>query len=332
MTKFRPRPLKDQIIVITGATSGIGLSTAEMAARAGAYVVLNARNNKELKRVVNKIRETGGAAVSSSGDIADPETALRIRDKALEAYGRIDTWVNNAGVAVYESLLKGDIAAEKKLFETNFWGTRYASDVAVKELRKNGGTLINIGSELSEMTPPVLGIYSASKHAIKAFTDSLRVEVNNQNLPVQICLIRPTSIATPMPEHSKNNLEEGEPSLPSFLYHPDVVATMILRCAVNPKRDIFVGAQARLTSISSTLFPGITDVIAKMRTPAIIRGIARPHQKNEENVETSPESAGKAEGHFDRTVLTSSLYSDLTTLGVRGTLKHYLNRSSTYPL
>lgn len=325
MTTFRPKELKDQVIVITGATSGIGLATAVMAASNKAKVVMNGRNSKELRKCAADIREKGAEVISVAGDISNKDDIMKIRDKTLEAFGRIDTWVNNAGVAIYGSLFDYDLEEEKKLFDINFWGTRMASSVAVEEMSKAGGVLINIGSELSEMAPPVLGIYSASKHAVKAFTDSLRIEIREKNLPVHVTLIRPTSIATPMPVHGSKRLSEGDPSLPSPLYHPDVVASMILRCAVEPKRDVFVGVQARLSSISTNLFPEMTDLIARLRAPAISQGIKTPHKEENENLNHASRDEGKITADYGRRILKRSLYSDITTLGITGTFRHYIS-------
>lgn len=325
MKTHKTKHIQDQVILITGASSGIGLATATMAAKQGARVVMTARNAKELRKCVHKIRERGGDVLGIPGDISNIQDLETVRDRALETYGGIDTWVNNAGVAIYGELLNGDFDQEKKLFETNFWGTRMASHVAVQYFSNHSGTLINIGSELSELSPPVLGIYSASKHALRAFTDSLRIEVSEKNLPVNVCLIRPTSIATPMPEHGTSRLTQGWPSLPSLLYHPDVVATMIIRCAVNPKRDIFVGAQARLSSISTTLFPQMTDLVARLRSSAIRQGMPSPHQETQENLTHLSQEEGKIVGDYDRKILNRSLYSDLTTLGVGGTIRHYFS-------
>jgi short-subunit dehydrogenase len=322
MISLNPRPLSEQVIVITGASSGIGLATAKLAAKEGAKVVINARNSNELGRIA---REIGDTVIAAPGDVSVYEDIMKIKDTALENFGRIDTWINNAGVAIYGDLQNANFEDERKLFEINYWGTRMASDVALKELSKNGGSLINVGSELSELSPPVLGAYAASKHAIKAFTDSLRIEIQSKKLPVNVTLIRPTSIATPMPEHGTNDLQEGEPSLPSFLYHPDVVATMILRCAVKPKRDMFVGIQARISSIASTLFPEITDSIAKFRTSEMKQGISPTHKKEKENLEKAPNQEGKVKGNYNRHIIRRSIYSDLATLGVKGTIKNYLS-------
>ena len=114
-----------------------------------------------------------------------------------------------------------DVATEdlRRLFETNFWGVVYGSRIAVDNLRERGGALINLGSETSDAAVPLQGIYSASKHAVKGFTDAMRMEVEADKLPISITLIKPTAIHTPLPENAKNYLSY-EPRLPPPLYAP----------------------------------------------------------------------------------------------------------------
>lgn len=322
--KYKPKKINDQVILITGATSGIGLATAKLAASKGARVVLTARSAEGLKSCAEELRQQGHAVAIVPGDVSKQQDLLKMRDAALESFGRIDTWVNNAGVSIYGNLLDDHLEDERKLFEINYWGTRMASSIAVKELAKAGGTLINVGSELSELAPPVLGAYAASKHAIKAFTNSLRSEVELKKLPVNITLVRPTAIATPMPSHGKNHLASGEPSLPSPLYHPDVVARMILRSAVLPQRDVYVGAQSRLSALSNQFFPDFTDWFIQLRTGEFAEGISTPHDGDEENLAHKSKSGGKIKGDFNKIIFNRSLYSDLTTLGFKNSIKYYL--------
>src|SRR5207237_3691332 len=139
----------------------------------------------------------------------------------------------NAGVSVYGKLMDVPLADLRQLFETNFWGVVYGSRVACEYLRMRGGALINIGSTLSDRAIALQGIYSASKHAVKGFTDALRMELEEQGAPVSVTLIQPTSINTPFPRHAKNYME-AEATLPPPVYAPDVVADAILHCAENP--------------------------------------------------------------------------------------------------
>ena len=179
--KIPLKRVRDQVIVITGATSGIGLATARQAAKRGALVVLNARAEADLQIVAGEISELGGQVAYAAGDVADSEVVHRLADTAIREFGRIDTWVNNAGVSIYGLIEEVSIADARRLFDTNYWGMVQGSLVALEHLKKAGGALINIGSELSETAIPLQGHYTASKHALKGFTEALRMELEKEN-------------------------------------------------------------------------------------------------------------------------------------------------------
>ena len=179
------KPLDQQVIVITGASSGIGLATAQCAAKQGAKLVLAARSQETLDSVVAQINAEGGQAFHVPCDVADRAQVDAVARAAVDRFGRIDTWVNDAGIAIYGRLDQVKEADNRRLFDTNFWGVVNGSLAALPHLKANGGALINIGSEVSEAVVPLLGMYAASKHAVKGFTDSLRVEIEDvDNAPV----------------------------------------------------------------------------------------------------------------------------------------------------
>jgi short-subunit dehydrogenase len=197
--------LKDQIIVLTGASSGIGLATARLAAERGAKLVLVSRSANTLDHLRDEIVSAGGEAISIAADVADRAKMLLVAEEAVRHYGRVDTWINNAGVSIYGRLDQVTEDDSRRLFDTNFWGIVNGSLAALPYLKANGGALINIGSEVSEAIVPLQGMYSASKHAVKGFTDALRVEVEElDRAPVTITLIQPTAVDTPYPQHAKN--------------------------------------------------------------------------------------------------------------------------------
>lgn len=263
MKQKRPKPLKDQVIVITGGSSGIGLATARMAARRGARVVLAARNHDDLRDVVNEIIDNGGQAVAVVADVADPDSVDRIGEKALMEFGSIDTWVNNAGLSIYGKLVDIPLRDKRRLFDINFWGVVHGCRSAIRLMKDRGGVLINIGSEVSDVAIPLQGIYSASKHAVKGYTDALRMELEHDRIPIAVTLVKPSAINTPYPEHARNYLEDGVPGLPAPLYSPDVVASAILRCAERPVRDIIVGGVGRVQVAMGHLAPRLTDRLMK---------------------------------------------------------------------
>ena len=173
---MRLKNISEQTIVITGATSGIGLTTARRAAKAGANLVLVARNEEALRELSNELNANGASAIYYAADVAD-EAALRgVAAAALEAFDGFDTWVNNAGVSIYGKIADTSDEDMRRLFETNFWGVVYGSRVAAQFLRSSGGgAIINVGSVLSDRAIPIQGIYSASKHSVKGFRDDLRM-------------------------------------------------------------------------------------------------------------------------------------------------------------
>lgn len=166
------KPLGQQVVVITGASSGIGLATARMAARAGAKLVLSARSEQTLNSIAQGIRDSGGEAIACVADVGDRAQVETVAQAALERFGHIDTWINDAGVAIYGKLWVASEEDNRRLFDTNFWGVVNGSLAALPHLRSHGGALINVGSEVSDAFVPLQGMYTASKHAVKGFTDA----------------------------------------------------------------------------------------------------------------------------------------------------------------
>jgi len=253
------RKLHDQVIVITGATSGIGLSTARMAAERGARLVLAARADDALDELAHELKARGAEVVTVTADVGKIDDVERIGAAAIDRFGRIDTWVNNAGISIFGRI--EDISPEDhhRLFQTNFWGVVNGSLEAVKRMKKHGGgALINLGSELSEHGIPLQGMYAASKHAVKGFTDSLRMELEKEKAQLSVTLVKPAGIDTMFAAHAKNYMDR-EPKLPAPVYAPELVADAILYAAQHPKRDVFVGGAARMNASGSRLLPRLFD-------------------------------------------------------------------------
>ncbi len=260
--KIRLKKLSTQTIVITGATSGIGLTTARRAAKRGATLVLAARNEDALLHLVDELGKQGTRVAHVVADVGVEQDVRRIAEVAIERFGGFDTWINNAGISIFGRNEDVSLADQRRLFQTNFWGVVHGSLVAVEHLRERGGALINLGSEVSDRALPLQGAYSASKHAVKGFTDSLRLELQAEGAPVSVTLIKPAAIDTMFVEHAKNYLDV-EPRLPAPIYAPELAADAILYAAEHPKRDLFVGGAARLISSSAHYAPRLMDTIMK---------------------------------------------------------------------
>jgi NADP-dependent 3-hydroxy acid dehydrogenase YdfG len=272
------KPLNEQVIVITGASSGIGLCTAESAARQGAKVVLAARSEQTLNDIVNRIKAFGGEAIFAVADVADRAQVEKVAQAAVSGFGRVDTWVNNAGLAIYGRLDEVSDADSRRLFDINFWGVVYGSLVALPLLKQNGGALINVGSEVSEAFVPILGMYSASKHAVKGFTDALRVEAEYvDKARVSVTLIQPTAVDTPFDEHGRNYMDR-EADLPTPQIDPQDVANAILRAATKPTRDIRVGGMSKLNTFVAKNLPGVADRMAARQVENVQRDEPARHR------------------------------------------------------
>jgi NADP-dependent 3-hydroxy acid dehydrogenase YdfG len=261
------KPLNRQVVVITGASSGIGLATAHEAGKQGARLVLAARGADVLEAVVRGLIENGVEAVAVVADVADRAQVEFIAQVAIERYGRIDTWINNAGGTIYGRLDQVSEADSRRLFDINFWGMVHGSLVALPHLKRQGGALINLGSEASEVAIPMQGMYSASKHAVKGFTDALRIEVEHlDEAPVSITLIEPTAVDTPLPQHARNYMDR-EPTLPSPQVDPHEVAAAILHAAVVPMRTVRVGVMAEIDVLMEKIAPGLVDRLSVFQVP-----------------------------------------------------------------
>lgn len=305
---FEQRPLEEQVLVITGGSSGIGLATARLAAKRGARVVLVSRSRANLRRAVKSIRKRGGEATYVVADVGDPKEVEAVAAHAVKTFGGIDTWVNNAAVSIYGRL--EDIALEdaRRLFETNYWGMVHGSLVAAEHLRERGGTLINVGSVVSDVAIPLQGHYAASKHAVKGFTNALRLELERDGAPIQVTLVKPASIDTPFPRHARNYLPV-EPTLPPPVYSPRVVARAILHCATHPKREILVGGGGRMMTAMKAAAPRLFDrymekVVARQQLTH--EPTRRPRK---DSLHRAHRSGEEERGDYDGHVMRSSAYT-----------------------
>lgn len=299
---MRHKPLRDQVLVVTGASSGIGLATVRMAVARGARVVMAARSGDVLDRLT---REFGASAVACVADVGERAQVETVAEKAVATFGGFDTWVNVAGLTVYGPLSAITQEDHERLIRTNLWGTIHGSLVAAEHLRARGGALINVGSVASDLAFPYQGLYATSKHAVKGFTDTLRMELIAEGAPVSVTLVKPASIDTPLPARARNYMDR-EPKLPPPVYPPEEVANAILHAAVHPQRDIFVGGGGKLFVAGKEFAPGAYDELA----PAIIAMQKRGDAPREpEGALHAPRNAGRERGDQPGYVQRTSAYT-----------------------
>lgn len=273
--------------------------------------MLAARNENALRNIAAQINRDGGRAVYVAADVGREKEVREIGRAAIEHFGRIDTWVNNAMVSIFGRLTDVSLEDHRRLFDTNYWGVVHGSLTAVEHLRDHGGVLINVGSGLSDRAIPLQGTYCASKFAVKGFTESLRMEIEDQKLPIQVTLVKPSSIDTPYyRSHAKNYLPRA-PKNPPPVYDPSVVARAILHCAEHPKRDVYVGAGARLLTLFSSVFPRLTDIAMEKVMFAWQMTDQPPGPRDRHNL-FGPAEDGEERGSHPNHVSKTSIYTQLS--------------------
>ncbi|MBN9163345.1 MAG: hypothetical protein BGO98_17145 [Myxococcales bacterium 68-20] len=249
--------LEGAVVVLTGASSGIGRVTARMFARRQAKLVLAARSPEALQEVARRCIELGGETIAVPTDVRDESQVLALRDAAIARFGRIDIWVNDAASYLLGNLEEVPSELVRGLMETNVLGTFHGAKAAVTQFRKQGhGTLISIGSIAGTAPYAKASAYCASKHAVHAMNAALRQELVGTN--IEACIVAPASIDTPLFDHAANYTGVEMRVMPP-IYSPGRVARAILRCAERPRRLVFVGGAPLLTTLLHLLLPRVYE-------------------------------------------------------------------------
>ena len=255
-----PRPLNEQTVVVTGASSGIGREAALLLAARGANVVLAARDQEALKDVADEIERAGGGghALTVATDVAEWLQVQNLAAQAVRRFGRIDTWVNNAGVGVGGTVEEVEVDEIARIVQVNLMGQIHGVKAALPYMRQAGsGAFINIGSVAGVRAFPLQTVYCATKHAIKGFTEGLRLELQRDGANFHVTLIAPSAINTPFFSTARTKFgTQLKPPPP--VYEPTIVAESIVFAAEHPRRDIFIGG-GRLFDILERISPAMTD-------------------------------------------------------------------------
>jgi short-subunit dehydrogenase len=265
------RELKDRVAVITGASSGIGRAAALALAREGTRVVLGARRVDRLREAVEAIRRAGGEARALETDVTRPDDVRRLVGEAMAAFGRLDILVNNAGLGYIGHLEAMPVEQVRHLFEVNVMGTIHGLQAAVPIMRsQRSGHIINISSIVGKRGTPGSGIYSATKFAQVALSESLRVELRGTGIDVSvICPVTTTTeFFTVATAHSSMAHDPAGP-----IYSAEQVADIIVGCARRPRVEIIVYPPARLLIVLNAIWPSLVDRILAVYWKRIRRGL-----------------------------------------------------------
>lgn len=257
--RVKLKPVKDQVVVLLGASSGIGRESALRFGKRGAKVVVAARSETGLVSLVDEIVADGGQATYAVCDVTDFAAVERVAAHAVATFGRIDTWVNLAAVSVYASFEETTPAEFKRLMEVNYLGQIHGALAALPHLRAaGGGALIAISSVESIVALPLHSSYASTKHAVEGAMDALRRELMAEKAPISVTSIKPATINTPFFDNSLNKMKVKPQGPPPF-YQPGVVAKFVVYAASHPVRDLFAGGAGRSMVLGQKFAPHRVD-------------------------------------------------------------------------
>jgi NAD(P)-dependent dehydrogenase (short-subunit alcohol dehydrogenase family) len=252
--------LTGKVVVITGASSGIGRAAAIVFARRGANLVLAARGVPALEQVATLCHRAGSQALVVQTDVTDEEAVLRLAKKSLEITGRVDVWVNNAGVTVFAPLEDGPFEPHRRVIETNLYGAIFGARAILPIFkRQRAGVLINVSSVLGKVGQPYVPSYVISKFALQGLAETLRTTVADDR-HIYICTLLPYAADTPHFEHGANRVGLDARAMPP-MQTPEGVARALVSLAEHPRRELYVPRSARLGVALHGLFPELGDRI-----------------------------------------------------------------------
>ena len=258
--KINLKPIATQVVVVFGASSGIGRLTALELAKKGAKVCVAARSEDGLKSLVAEIEENGGETFYVLADAAEFDQVQAVAEKTVERYGRLDTWVHSAGAFIFAPFTETEPDEYERLIKVNLLGQIYGAKAAFPHLEKRGGALIHITSVEAWRTVPLQSAYGASKHGVYGFLQALRVEFAHNEIPVAVTQILPAAINTPIYDKGRNKMPfKPRPAPP--IYHPQIVVDAILYAAENETKDLIAGGAGAGVVGAERLSPRLTDWI-----------------------------------------------------------------------
>lgn len=299
------KPIAQQVIAVVGASSGIGRDTALQFASRGAKVVVAARNQDGLDSLVREIHQVGGDAIAIPADVAEFEQVKAIADKAIEQYGRLDTWVHAAATGVLASFDQISIDEFKRVIDVSLMGQIYGAMVALPHLKREGrGALIHISSMEGRRALPLQSPYSAAKHGVEGFLESLRMELQHDGSPISVTSIKPAVINTPFYNHVRTKLGVKPTGIPPY-YQPRLVTEAILYAAEHPTRDWIVGDVGRILDILQRVSPALVDTLLLLTAFPLQRTPEAKSEQDPDNLFAPMPGYNRVEGDFGALVVPS---------------------------
>jgi len=259
--------LKKKVVVVTGASSGFGKGAARRFAKAGTRLVLAARRENLLHELADECNATGGRAIAVPTDVSKIREVQALAQKAVNEFGRIDIWVNDAGVGALGMFDQVPLADHIQVIETNLLGTIYGSYFALTEFRaRESGVLINIASALGKIPAPYYASYAASKYGVVGLGAAIRQELRENKITgIHVCTVMPMAMDTPFFDHAANYTGHETAPIPP-LYDPQRVVNMIVELAIDPIDEVMVGAAGKVASVAHQFAPGAIESFMARQT------------------------------------------------------------------
>lgn len=287
------------VVVITGASAGVGRATAREFARKGCSIGLLARDQERLEDAAREVTEYGGRALPVVVDVSDHEAVEAAAQRVEARFGPIDVWVNNAMTSVFSSVYETTEEEFKRVTEVTYLGFVYGTKAALRRMRpRNEGVIVQVGSALAYRGIPLQAAYCASKHAIQGFTDSLRTELLHDESEVRVSMVQMPALNTPQFDWVRSRLPRRAQPVPP-IYQPELAAEAIYYAACTGEREVFVGGPTWKVVLFNRLFPGLADRYLARTGYAAQQTDERAVSPRPDNLYTSPPGDYGAHGAFD---------------------------------
>lgn len=263
-----PRPLEEAVVAITGASSGIGRAAALRLARRGSSLALCARSPEPLDRVARECEAAGAEVLWQSLDVADEAAVEAFAREAVRRFGRLDVWVNNAGVIAYGRFVDVPSDVFRRVIETNLLGQVHGARAALRQFfEQRAGVLINVSSVWGRVSTPYVSPYNVSKHAVRVLSESLRGELAAAE-DIHVTTVAPEALDTPIFDHGANYTGHRIRPVPPVL-SPEKFAETIELCAESPRREVSYGRAGRLLEVLYAIAP---PLYRRLAHHAFVRG------------------------------------------------------------
>lgn len=304
------KPLSEQVILVTGASSGLGRAVARLAGARGAKVVVTARSSEALDACVHEIEASGSEALAVPADCSVQDEVQQVVEQAIDRFGRIDSYVANAIVTVYAETYRYEPDELRRIMDVNFFGQVYGYWAALPHLRDSRGTFVSIQSALAYRAIPLQGGYCASKAALRAFFESARVEIEKEGWDVAVSVVLPGAINTPQFDRDRQKIGYQPQPVPP-IYQPEPFAAGVLHCCERPIRELPLGWGAQKAIWGQKISPRAGDwMLRRMGWSSQHTSEPKPVGSPDNLFEPLPGDPG-AHGRFDAKARRSTLWTSL---------------------